>query len=231
LEDTAAVVRLAGITKSYVTEAGVFPVLKGIDLTIRSGELVAIMGPSGSGKSTLLNVIGLLDVHDGGTYHLAGEPMVRLSQTRAALLRNRLIGFVFQSFNLLADKTAIDNVAVPLYHQGVGRRERLRRAYALLDRVQMAPWAERYPSQLSGGQKQRVAVARALVTRPALLLADEPTGALDSKTSAEVMQLLAELHAEGQTVVIITHDPEVARQTPRVIQLRDGLITSDAPPA
>ena len=183
------------------------------------------MGASGSGKSTLLNILGILDNYDTGEYRLGGELIWNLSERRAAEYRNRMIGFVFQSFNLISFKTAVENVELPLYYQGVGRRERRRRAMDYLDRLGLAAWATHYPGEMSGGQRQRVAIARALITRPELILADEPTGALDSKTSVEVMQLLKELNEQqGMTIVVVTHESGVANETNRIVHIRDGVI-------
>ena len=200
-------------------------VLKGITLDIKKGEFVSIMGASGSGKSTLLNILGILDNYDSGSYELAGVPIWNLSETRAAEYRNRMIGFVFQSFNLISFKTAVENVELPLFYQGVSRKKRHTLALEYLERLGLLDWAEHYPNELSGGQRQRVAIARALITKPQIILADEPTGALDSKTSIEVMELLKQLNAdEGITQIIVTHDPTVAEQTKRIIRIKDGVI-------
>jgi putative ABC transport system ATP-binding protein len=219
-------IRLQGVHKYYRAGEQSVHVLKGIDLHIREGELVSIMGSSGSGKSTLLNILGVLDGYDSGTYELAGQQVRNLGETDAARLRNRLLGFVFQSFNLLPFKNAAENVALPLYYQGVGRKERNYRAEQILDQVGLSDRKTFMPNQLSGGQKQRVAIARALVGNPKVILTDEPTGALDSATTQEIMTLLKEIHRRGNTMIIVTHEQDVANQTERQIVLRDGVVTS-----
>ncbi len=216
-------ISLHDINKTYFG-AQPLHVLKGINLEIADGEMVSIMGASGSGKSTLLNILGLLDNYDSGDYYLDGKLMKDLTENTAAEYRNKMIGFIFQSFNLIPYKTAIENVALPLYYQGVGRKKRNQLALEYLERFGLKEWADHYPNELSGGQKQRVSMARALVTQPKVILADEPTGALDSKTSAEVIQILREVNQTGITMVIVTHERGIAMRTDKIIHLKDGII-------
>ncbi|WGH76302.1 ABC transporter ATP-binding protein [Tenacibaculum tangerinum] len=220
-------IRIENLHKSYPIGKDSLHVLKGLDLHIKEGEFVSIMGSSGSGKSTLLNIVGLLDTHDEGKYYLNEQLIENLNEKKAAVLRNKFLGFVFQSFNLIAYKTALENVALPLYYKGVSRKERLETALEYLEKVGLKEWANHLPNELSGGQKQRVAIARALVTKPKVVLADEPTGALDSTTTDSVMDLLKEINDEGMTVFVITHEEEVAAQTNRIVRLKDGIIISD----
>ena len=220
-------IRIEKLHKSYPIGKDSLHVLKGIDLHIKEGEFVSIMGSSGSGKSTLLNIVGLLDEHDEGDYYLNGQLIKELNEKKAALLRNKFLGFVFQSFNLISYKTALENVALPLYYKGMNRKERLKVALEYLEKVGLKDWANHLPNELSGGQKQRVAIARALVTKPKVVLADEPTGALDSTTTDSVMDLLTDINDEGMTVFVITHEEEVAEQTKRIVRLKDGVIISD----
>jgi len=222
------VLRLSKVNKYYQVGTHSLHVLRDIDVEVADGELVAIMGASGSGKSTMLNILGILDEYDSGEYWL-GDTLIRdLSERRAAYYRNRYIGFVFQSFNLLPFKTALENVALPLYYQGVSRRKRNHTAMQYLDRVGLKDWAEHLPSEMSGGQKQRIAIARSLIGKPRLILADEPTGALDSETSRQIMDLMVEINDSGITVLVVTHDPDVAARTKRTIRLRDGKVMGEA---
>lgn len=218
-------IRLTNIHKTY-QGAQPLHVLKGIDLHIGKGEFVAIMGASGSGKSTLLNILGILDDYDEGEYRLDGTLIRNLSETRSADYRNRMIGFIFQSFNLIPFKDAMENVALPLFYQGVSRKKRNQLAMEYLEKVGLTEWAHHLPNELSGGQKQRVAIARALITQPRIILADEPTGALDSKTSLEVMQLLKRLHEQGMTIIVVTHESGVAYQAEKIVHIKDGQIES-----
>ena len=217
-------IELNNVHKSYVTGNNSLHVLKGLDLQIGAGEFVSVMGSSGSGKSTLLNILGILDDYDEGTYTLNGKTIKGLNETRAAILRNEMIGFVFQSFNLISFKNARENVALPLYYQKVSRRKRNMIAMEYLDRMGLKEWADHLPSELSGGQKQRVAIARALISKPKVILADEPTGALDTTTSFEVMEILKEVNGQGITVIIVTHEHDIAAMTKKIIRLKDGVI-------
>lgn len=218
---------IENLHKSYDTGKSKLHVLKGINLNISEGEFVSIMGSSGSGKSTLLNIIGILDEKDTGVYDLDGIPIERLSEVKAAEYRSRFLGFIFQSFNLIGYKTALENVALPLYYQNVPRKERNQKALEYLEKVGLAQWANHLPNEMSGGQKQRVAIARALITNPKVILADEPTGALDSKTTYDIMKLLQEINREGKTIIVVTHENDVAAQTKRNVVLKDGIIESD----
>lgn len=224
---TEALIRVRHLAKTYHTEAGELPVLHGIDLDIQQGEFIAIMGASGSGKSTFMNILGCLDSASTGEYHLAGQLVASLDKNALAQLRNRVIGFVFQGFNLLSRTTLADNVALPLVYAQVGRAERRQRAEQLLAKVGLANFAHHRPNQISGGQQQRVAIARALVNHPTLILADEPTGNLDSKTSSEVMSLFCQLNDEGITVILVTHEHDIAAYAKRLIRFSDGLVVED----
>ncbi len=220
-------IEITDLHKSYKTGNTSLHVLKGIDFSVKEGELVSIMGSSGSGKSTFLNILGMLDEADSGSYTLDNTPIKNLNEKIAAQYRNKFLGFIFQSFNLISYKNALDNVALPLYYQKVSRKERDEKAMHYLEKVGLADWADHLPNQLSGGQRQRVAVARALVNKPSIILADEPTGNLDSKTSVEIMNLFKEIHALGNTVIVVTHEEEIAQHAKRIIRLRDGIIESD----
>ena len=223
-------IRIEKLHKSYVTGNNRLHVLKGIDLNIESGELVSIVGSSGSGKSTLLNVIGILDNYDEGNYYIGNKLIKDMSEKKAAWYRNQMIGFVFQSFNLINFKNAMENVALPLYYKGINRRKRNKIAMEYLEKMGLTEWAEHLPSELSGGQKQRVAIARAMIAQPKIILADEPTGALDTHTSYEVMDIFKEVNDEGITVIIVTHEKDISERTHRVIELADGIIKREFKP-
>lgn len=220
-------ISIKDLNKSYKMGKNTLHVLKGINLEVEEGEFVAIMGSSGSGKSTLLNIIGMLDEHDSGTYDLDGFRIEKLNESKAANYRNKFLGFIFQSYNLINFKNVLENVALPLYYQKVKRSERNQIAMSYLKRVGLEPWANHMPNELSGGQKQRVAIARALAAKPKLLLADEPTGALDTKTSHEVMRLIQEINDEGKTILMVTHEDDIAQMCKRIVRLKDGVIISD----
>jgi len=221
-------IKLKNLHKSYKMGSSSLHVLKGINLNIEDGELVAIMGSSGSGKSTLLNILGMLDTADKGEYILDGFKIENLNETKAAKYRNRFLGFIFQSFNLINYKNALENVSLPLYYQGISRKERQQIAADYLERVGLKEWATHLPSELSGGQKQRVAIARAMASQPKVLLADEPTGALDTKTSCDVMDLIQKINEEGKTILVVTHELEIAKMCKRIVKLKDGVIVEDS---
>ena len=220
-------ITIKNLHKSYVMGDSSLHVLKGIDFSVQEGELVAIMGSSGSGKSTLLNILGMLDSADKGRYELDGVAIKNLNETKAAKYRNQFLGFVFQSFNLINYKNALENVALPLYYQGIKRKERQKQALDYLTKVGLHDWASHLPNELSGGQKQRVAIARAMASKPKVLLADEPTGALDTKTSYEVMELIQQINNEGKTILVVTHEPDIAQMCKRIVKLKDGVIVKD----
>ena len=220
-------IKIKNLHKSYQMGKNSLHVLKGIDFEVKEGELVAIMGSSGSGKSTLLNIVGMLDNYDEGSYELGEVLIKKMDETKAAKYRNKFLGFVFQSFNLINYKNALDNVVLPLYYQGVSRKEREEKALKYLDDVGLKEWATHLPTELSGGQKQRVAIARAMVGEPKVLLADEPTGALDSKTSKEVMDLIQKINKAGKTILVVTHEQDIAEMCSRIVKLKDGVIVED----
>ncbi|MBT8235432.1 MAG: ABC transporter ATP-binding protein [Bacteroidia bacterium] len=220
-------IEIKDLHKSYQMGSNSLHVLKGINFEVKEGELVAIMGSSGSGKSTLLNILGMLDVADEGDYHLDGVPIKNMNETKAAQYRNKFLGFIFQSFNLINYKTALENVALPLYYQGKSRKVRQEKAMKYLEQVGLKDWSHHLPNELSGGQKQRVAIARAMVGEPKVLLADELTGALDSTTSYEVMELIQKINDEGNTILVVTHEVDIAHMCKRIVHLRDGIIVKD----
>ncbi len=224
---TSTMIEIKDLHKSYKMGSNSLHVLKGINFTVEEGELVAIMGSSGSGKSTLLNILGMLDEADSGTYMLDGIPIKNLNETKAANYRNKFLGFIFQSFNLINYKTALENVALPLYYQKMPRKQRQDKALKYLEQVGLKEWSHHLPSELSGGQKQRVAIARAMVAEPKVLLADELTGALDSKTSYEVMELIQNINDQGNTILVVTHEPDIAQMCKRIVHLKDGVIVKD----
>ncbi len=221
-------IQIKDLHKSYHMGSNSLHVLKGINFSVKEGDLVSIMGSSGSGKSTFLNILGMLDEADSGSYVLDGKPIKNLNEKIAATYRNEFLGFIFQSFNLINYKSALDNVSMPLYYKGMKRKDRTARAMHYLEKVGLADWSHHLPSELSGGQKQRVAIARALASEPKVLLADEPTGALDTKTSYEVMELIQGINDEGKTILVVTHEDDIARMTKRIVNLKDGLIIDDS---